>query len=108
MYDHHKAQVFDKNGTLLTTIGTSASTETGKFYHNLGISYDSSGELHISCSQNHRVQIFESNGTFKRTYGYLGIKSFNPYDIDYTPENTFLITDIQNHRAFEVDKMEVF
>ena len=104
MYDHHKSQVFDKNGTLLTTIGTSASTENGKFYHNLGISYDSSGELHVSCSQNHRVQIFESNGTFKKTYGYLGIKSFNPYDIDYTPENTFLITDIQNHRAFEVDE----
>ena len=104
MYDHHKSQVFDKNGTLLTTIGTSASTETGKFYHNLGIAYDSSGELHISCSQNHRVQIFDSNGTFKRTYGYLGIKNFNPYDIDYTPENTFLITDIQNHRAFEVDE----
>ena len=104
LYDHHKTQVFDKNGTLKHTIGTSASSQEGLFYHNMGIAYNNSGKLFVACQNNHRIQEFESNGTFLKAIGFYGAPNFDPYDLEITPENSFLITDVSKHRVFEVDE----
>ena len=101
--DNHRVQIFDKNSSLLTTIGTSASSNPGLFQYNRGLKFDPQGDLHVTCKSNHRVQVFDVNGSYKRTYGFLGSKNMSPYDICRTPQNTFLVTETSGHRVFEMD-----
>lgn len=105
LHGHHKVQVLDKNGSEISTIGTgTASQSEGEFYHPVGLSFDANGDLHVADSQNHRIQVFDSNGTFKRSYGMYGDAGVGPYSFQITPENTFLISDIERHRVFEIDE----
>ncbi len=99
----HKTRIFDKNGTLLTTLGNGSSAEPGSFYHPFGLSYDPSGNLHVADSHNHRIQVFDSNLSYLRSYGSLGEPGVGPWNLQITPENTFLITDVERHRVFEMD-----
>jgi hypothetical protein len=101
--DNHRVQIFDKNSSLVTTIGTSASAAPGLFTYNRGLQFDPQGDLHVTCQNNHRVQVFDVNGSYKRTYGFLGSKNMSPYDICRTPQNTFLVTETSGHRVFEMD-----
>ena len=102
--DHHKVQIFDKNGTLIQTLGSSASTEPGKFFYNHGVAFDDSGRLHVSSRHNHRVQFFENNGTYLGRKGFYGSPNIEGYDFCVTPENTFLVTDVQDDRIVEFDE----
>ena len=101
--DNHMVEIFDKNGSLLTTIGTSASSNPGLFNYPYGLAFDSQGDLHVSCHSNHRIQVFDVNGSYKRTYGFQGLKNMLPFDLCRTPQNTFLVTEISGHRVFEID-----
>jgi len=105
LHGHHKVQVLDKNGSEISTIGTgTASQSEGEFYNPVGLSFDANGDLHVADSNNHRIQVFDSNGTFKRSYGMYGDAGVGPYSFQITPENTFLISDIERHRVFEIDE----
>lgn len=108
--DNHKIRFFDKNGTSLSSFGSHGTNpnEFNKFYHPYGLTYDSSGNLHIADSHNDRILVFDQNNSFIRGYGFHGQPSFVPYGLSITPENTFLITDVQNHRVFESDENGTF
>jgi len=108
--DNHKIRIFDKNGTALSSFGSHGTnpTEYDKFYHPYGLSYDSSGNLHIADSHNDRILVFDQNNSFIRSYGSFGEATFAPYGLHITPENTFLLTDVQNHRVFEADENGTF
>ena len=47
--DNHMVEIFDKNGSLLTTIGTNASSSPGLFNTPYGLAFDPHGDLHVSC-----------------------------------------------------------
>ena len=108
--DNHKIRIFDKNGTALSSFGSHGTipNEYDKFYHPYGISYDSSGNLHIADSHNDRILVFDQNNSFIRSYGFFGEATVAPYGLHITPENTFLLTDVQTHRVFEADENGTF
>ena len=105
LYDNHKVQIFDKNGSGISTIGTGSNSQIqGEFYHPNGLSYHPNGELHVADSHNHRIQVFDSNNSYVRSYGMYGQAGVAPYSFQITPENTFLISDVETHRVFEIDE----
>ena len=71
MPDHHKVQVFDKNGTLITTMGGSAGHRRVNFL----ITMESRliiQEKFMFLQDNHRIQYFEQNGTYLGKIGNYG------------------------------------
>ncbi|MBU62182.1 MAG: hypothetical protein CMI26_06735 [Opitutae bacterium] len=103
--DSHRVQIFETNGTLVTTIGSgTASSHAGLFDNNYGVAVSPSGDLHVSCRDNHRIQVFDANGTYKRSYGSYATAGVDTTDVVRSPENTFIFTDHSGGRVFETDE----
>jgi sugar lactone lactonase YvrE len=101
----HKVYLFDKNGTLETTLGNGSANNTpGLFNYPYGLDFDASGNLYVADRDNQRIQVFDQNRTYQANFGHYGSRNVQMHDIQSTPEKTFIITDIDGDRVMEIDE----
>jgi sugar lactone lactonase YvrE len=84
-----RISVFDRNGTLLRTIGK-AGTGPGEFRTPHAIEFDSKGRLVIADRHNHRIQILAKDGTFIAeldSFGRTSGLAIDRNDVIYTADS---------------------
>ncbi|MBC8183937.1 6-bladed beta-propeller [candidate division KSB1 bacterium] len=80
-------KIFDRNGTLLKSIGKPGSRE-GAFNYPQGLGIDENGLIYVMDSNNGRVSIYDLDGNYKTSFGKIG----GYPDAFYTPKGIH-ITD---------------
>jgi len=84
-----RISVFDRNGTLLRTIGR-AGTGPGEFRTPHALEFDSNGRLVVADRHNHRIQILAKDGKFIREFDNFGRTSglaIDGHDVIYTADS---------------------
>jgi DNA-binding beta-propeller fold protein YncE len=104
---NHIIIVYDKNGTVLRTIGKRGSVP-GTFNFPTHLWIDKHGRLYVSDTLNYRVQIFSTDGEFIRTFGVHGDRPgtfAHPCGIATDSDGNIYVTDRQfeNVQIFNKD-----
>ena len=95
----HKLHKFDKEGTLLKSVGGKGN-KPGQFISPNG-NQVRGNKVFVCDSLNHRIQVFDTELNFLQTFGSKGTKSgrFNfPANVDFDSNGTAYIVDSHNHR----------
>lgn len=67
----HRANVFDRDGTLHSSFG-GRGTGDGEFNYPTLLWRDAQGRLYVTDSLNFRIQVFDTTGRFMKKFGQLG------------------------------------
>lgn len=105
--DNHRIQVFTMEGKFVFAFGERGQAN-GKFHYPWDVDVNSSGLIAVSDTRNHRVQLFTGNGMFIKKFGFENMSNMwkffdSPRGLCFSPENTIMVTDFNNHRLYEID-----
>lgn len=105
--DNHRVQVFTMEGKFVFAFGERGQSN-GKFHYPWDVDVNSAGLIAISDTRNHRIQLFTGNGMFLKKFGFESMSNMwkffdSPRGLCFTPDNTIMVTDFNNHRLYEID-----
>lgn len=105
--DNHRVQVFTMEGKFVFAFGERGQSN-GKFHYPWDVDVNSAGLIAISDTRNHRIQLFTGNGIFLKKFGFESMSNMwkffdSPRGLCFTPDNTIMVTDFNNHRLYEID-----
>jgi DNA-binding beta-propeller fold protein YncE len=94
-------QVFDENGTWLTTWG-GPGTGPERFEKPAGLGVDTEGNVYVADRGNHRIQKFDRNGAFLTAWGEAGTRPGqmgSPVDVAVATDGRIYVADGGNARV---------
>ena len=89
------------DGGIGDTLWGGEGSGDGKFYNNLGVAVDSSGNVYVADEENHRIQKFTDNGGFVAKWGSFGSADgqlAKPQDVAVDPSGNVYVAEKDNDR----------
>ncbi len=96
--DFHRIKIFDRNGNLLSSFGSSGSGN-GQFKFPWSAAVAPSGNVYVADFGNNRIQVFDGSGNFLSTFGSRGnLDGFfhQPTGVTLDNSGNVYVTDANN------------
>ena len=101
---NHRLQVYDGNGSYVTTLGTYGSGHD-QFNRPVGVDVGFNGNIYVADTDNHRIQVYNSSRAYVDTIGITGVAGADnnhldePLGVTVDGNGNLYVADCQNHRV---------